>query len=71
MQQLFTLKNVRKHIIGGISSTDTHTATYSGLLIPTKKKKKTRCPCTSIWVQNMEGYKEKQKGHASVYKEVP
>jgi hypothetical protein len=25
------------HIIGGISSTDTHTATYSGLLIPTKK----------------------------------
>jgi hypothetical protein len=37
MQQLFTLKNVGKHIIGRISSTDTHTAIYSGLLIPTKK----------------------------------
>jgi hypothetical protein len=39
MQQLFTFKNARKHKIGGISSIDTHTATYSGLLIPTKKKK--------------------------------
>lgn len=41
MQQLFTLKNVGKHRIGGISSIDTHTATYSGL-IPTKKGKNNR-----------------------------
>lgn len=70
MQQLFTLKNVGKHIIGGISSIDIHTATYSGLLIPTKKNYRL-FPCTSIWVQNMEGYKEKHKGHASIYKQVP
>jgi len=72
MQQLFTLKNVGKHIIGGISSIATYTATYSGLLIPTQKKKIIiGCPCTFLQVQNMEDYKEKHRGHASIYKQVP
>jgi hypothetical protein len=62
------LKNVGKHIIGGISSIDTHTATYSGLITT---KKVIGCPSTSIWVQNVEGYEAKYKGHARIYKQVP
>jgi len=68
MQQLFILKNVGKHIIGGISSIDTHTHTHSHLF---PQKKIIGCPCTSIWAQNVEGYKGKHKKHASIYKQVP